>query len=222
MSTSILSQVFVYADKPVRVAGNIEKPLFCAQDVCAVLGIANSRDALEALDADEKDEVGLTDTIGRKQQMLHVTESGLYALIFKSRKAEAKRFRKWVTSEVLPEIRKNGFFLPTSQAHFGSESTQEFFDVIRELVALGVSPDAACNSVRLNIHQKSSQTRSVPAIRPVDQKLDIELDCSWNVAVDRVVQRYGVSAKNAASMLGRAVSNKTIVCPERNGVFHHA
>lgn len=154
--------------------------------------------------------------------MLHVTESGLYALIFKSRKAEAKRFRKWVTSEVLPEIRKNGFFLPTSQAHFGSESTQEFFDVIRELVALGVSPDAACNSVRLNIHQKSSQTRSVPAISPFDQKLDIELDCSWNVAIERVIQRYGVSAKNAASLLGRAVSNKTIVCPERNGVFHHA
>lgn len=91
----------------VRVAGTADAPMFCATDVCAVLSIANSRDALNALDEDEKG-VALTDTPGGRQQMLHVTESGLYHLIFKSRKAAAKRFRRWVTDEVLPEIRRTG------------------------------------------------------------------------------------------------------------------
>lgn len=91
----------------VRVAGTPEQPLFCAADVCDILSISNSRDALSALDEDEKG-VALTDTPGGRQQMLHVTESGLYHLIFKSRKAAAKRFRRWVTDEVLPEIRRTG------------------------------------------------------------------------------------------------------------------
>lgn len=93
----------------VRVTGTAEAPLFCAVDVCAVLEIVNSRDALKALDEDEKG-VALTDTPGGKQQLLHITESGLYHLIFKSRKAAAKRFRRWVTDEVLPEIRRTGHY----------------------------------------------------------------------------------------------------------------
>jgi len=93
----------------VRVAGTAEAPMFCAADVCEVLSIANSRDALNALDEDEKG-VALTDTPGGMQQMQHVTESGLYHLIFKSRKAAAKRFRRWVTDEVLPEIRRTGTY----------------------------------------------------------------------------------------------------------------
>lgn len=99
-----------FEDQVIRISGTPEAPLFCATDVCAVLGIANSRDALAGLDEDEKDGVGLTDTIGRTQTMQCVTESGLYHLAFKSRKAAAKRFRRWVTQEVLPAIRKNGAF----------------------------------------------------------------------------------------------------------------
>lgn len=93
----------------VRVVGTPESPMFVAADVCAVLEIANSRDAIAALDDDEKG-VALTDTPGGRQQMQAVTESGLYHLIFKSRKAAAKRFRRWVTDEVLPEIRRTGTY----------------------------------------------------------------------------------------------------------------
>jgi prophage antirepressor-like protein len=80
-----------------------------AKDVCEVLGIANARDALQRLDDDEKG-VATTDTLGGKQTLATVYESGLYALIFTSRKEEAKAFRKWVTSEVLPAIRKTGAY----------------------------------------------------------------------------------------------------------------
>jgi len=78
-----------------------------ASHVCAVLEIANPRDALVHLDDDEKG-VAITDTLGGPQEANVVNESGLYHLIFRSRKPQAKTFRRWVTSEVLPSIRKTG------------------------------------------------------------------------------------------------------------------
>ena len=93
---------------------------FVAKDVCKVLSIKNHKDAVSRLDDDEKDEVGITDPIGRTQKTLIVNESGLYSLVFMSRKPEAKKFRKWVTSEVLPSIRKNGYYVLPQQ-----EETQE-------------------------------------------------------------------------------------------------
>ncbi len=80
-----------------------------AADVCAALSIANSRDAVTRLDEDEKG-VATIDTLGGRQEMATVNESGLYSLILGSRKPEAKRFKKWVTSEVLPAIRKTGSY----------------------------------------------------------------------------------------------------------------
>jgi prophage antirepressor-like protein len=69
-------------------------PWFLAADVCATLGIANSRDALAGLDEDEKDVV-TADTLGGPQAMSIISESGLYSLVLRSRKPEAKRFKKW-------------------------------------------------------------------------------------------------------------------------------
>lgn len=82
-------------------------PWFVASDVCKVLEIGNVSQAMTRLDDDEKD-ITTTDTRGGKQDMTIVNESGLYSLIMKSRKPEAKSFQKWVTSEVLPSIRKTG------------------------------------------------------------------------------------------------------------------
>jgi prophage antirepressor-like protein len=75
--------------------------------VCRALDIANARDAAKRLDDDEKGVVN-TDTLGGKQSMVIINESGLYSLILTSRKPAAKRFKKWVTAEVLPSIRKTG------------------------------------------------------------------------------------------------------------------
>lgn len=85
------------------------EPWFVAKDVCQVLGIEKYRDAVSRLDEDERESV-LVDTLGGIQKMTAVSESGLYSLIFQSRKAEARKFRKWVTSEVLPNIRKKGYY----------------------------------------------------------------------------------------------------------------
>lgn len=80
---------------------------FVAKDVCDVLGIQNPSDAVKGLDEDEKG-IEKIPTLGGIQDMLVISESGLYSLVFRSNKPEAKRFSKWVRSEVLPEIRKTG------------------------------------------------------------------------------------------------------------------
>lgn len=100
---------FDFNGAAVRVTTQDSEPWFVAADVCRVLELSNTSKACESLDEDEK---GITnsDTPGGAQQVLTVSESGLYALVFKSRKPEAKAFRKWVTSEVLPALRKTGRF----------------------------------------------------------------------------------------------------------------
>lgn len=101
---------FAFNDALVRVVRHDKgEPWFVAADVCAVLGVNNSRQALTRLDDDEKGVIS-TDTLGGQQDMNIINESGLYSLVLGSRKPEAKRFKKWVTAEVLPAIRKTGVY----------------------------------------------------------------------------------------------------------------
>lgn len=104
-------RVFQYGDTvEVRVSGTPESPLFVASDICRILEIGNSRDAVASLDEDER-AVAAIETAGGAQRMQCVTESGLYSLIFRSRKPEARKFRRWVTGEVLPALRRTGAYV---------------------------------------------------------------------------------------------------------------
>ncbi|WP_295990567.1 BRO family protein [uncultured Alistipes sp.] len=87
------------------------EPWFAAKDVCDILGIVNSRDTLAKLLDDDEKGVATIDTPGGPQELATVNESGMYHLIFQSRKSKAKAFRRWVTSEVLPSIRKYGYYI---------------------------------------------------------------------------------------------------------------
>ena len=98
---------FTFDESLVRTVIKDGEAWFVAKDVCEILGIANPRDAIADFDDDEKGVV-TTDTPGGPQNLNAINESGLYNLIFTSRKPEAKRFRKWVTSEVLHAIRQTG------------------------------------------------------------------------------------------------------------------
>lgn len=93
----------------IRVEVINKEPWFVSKDICDALGISNNRDALKNLDDDEKG-VAKTYTPGGDQNLTIVNESGLYALIIRSNKPVARKFRKWVTSEVLPSIRKYGSY----------------------------------------------------------------------------------------------------------------
>ena len=94
----------------VRTIQKDGEPWFVLKDVCQILGIGNSRMTAVHLDHDERG-VSQIDTLGGKQEMTIINESGLYHVILRSDKPEAKPFRKWVTSEVLPTIRRHGAYM---------------------------------------------------------------------------------------------------------------
>jgi len=126
MSAQIIP--FDFEEHAVRVVMRGDDPWFVAIDVCRVLDIVNSSDAMARLDEDEKDGVGIADPIGREQTTRVISESGLYALILTSRKPEAKRFRKWITAEVLPALRKTGRYeMPEPSA--SAEDTARDIDI---------------------------------------------------------------------------------------------
>lgn len=90
----------------IRTAVVNNEPMFCLIDICKALGIKNVTDVAKRLDEDERTRLNL----GRAGETNFVTESGLYAVVLRSDKPAAKKFRKWVTSEVLPSIRKHGMY----------------------------------------------------------------------------------------------------------------
>lgn len=102
---------FRFEAKEVRTLLIDDQPWFVAGDVCVSLGLSDTNKALIGLDGDEKREHEQYSGSGRKPILIN--ESGLYSLILRSRKAEAKRFKKWLTSEVLPAIRKHGHYEDT-------------------------------------------------------------------------------------------------------------
>jgi prophage antirepressor-like protein len=108
---------FQFEGRQVRVITDKQgEPWFVAADVCACLAIRNPSDALNRLDDDEKG-LGLTETPGGEQSMSTVNEAGLYNLVLGSRKPEARRFKRWVTHEVLPAIRRTGrYAIPDAAA----------------------------------------------------------------------------------------------------------
>ena len=107
--------VKLYQDHPVRIIERDGDPWFVAKDVCDILEICNSRRSTSLLDEDERG-VHTVNTPSGKQEMTVVSEAGLYSLILKSRKTEAKAFRRWVTHEVLPAIRKTGAYVVPNRA----------------------------------------------------------------------------------------------------------
>jgi len=116
---------------------------FVNVDVCKTLDIKNPRHAIKMLEDDEKGIVK-TDTLGGKQGLTIISESGLYSLIMRSRKPQAKKFRKWVTSEVLPQIRKTGAYIqeptrrdaisPLAVASFLQATMDTFWNIEKALV----------------------------------------------------------------------------------------
>lgn len=116
--------VFDYAGQTVRTVTIDSEPWFVATDVCRILDISNARMAVARLDEDGVSSADVIDSMGRTQRASVVNEPGLYELVFLSRKPEAKAFKRWITHDVLPTIRKTGRYgsdvdmlaqLPSSQ-----------------------------------------------------------------------------------------------------------
>lgn len=169
---------YLFGENTVRTSIINHEPWFVAKDVCAILGISNNRDAMSGLEDDEKADVGFTDVrsangVTQAREMTVINEPGLYRLIFKSRKAEAKAFQRWVFHEVLPAIRRTGCY--------GSRA-METTTFLREMLSLGLSAKEAGMlvrhtfapmSVKLALQEKAAKQIPQVEIDPLREELDI-------------------------------------------------
>src|SRR5690606_23603820 len=124
-----LVTTFHYGDRPVRTVVVDGEPWFVIADVCRVLDLSNPTMAANRLDPDDLSTAEVIDGMGRTQQARIPNEAGLYELIFQSRKPEARDFRRWVTHEVLPAIRKTGRY----EAQPAYRLPQSYSEALREL-----------------------------------------------------------------------------------------
>ncbi|MFT8612882.1 MAG: Bro-N domain-containing protein [Gluconobacter cerinus] len=136
---------FSFESHDVRVVMRDGQPWWVLADVCEVLELTNARNPAARLDEDEKG-VHTMDTLGGPQEVTVINESGLYSLIFTSRKAAAKRFKKWVTSEVLPQIRKTGGYRADQVSYapppWTLENWRERLAMVQETRKIFGEPDA--------------------------------------------------------------------------------
>lgn len=157
--------VFDFGGTQVRTVLMDGEHWWIAKDVCDVLGLSNNRDALESLDEDEKNTVGISDGNRGNPNLAVINESGLYSLILRSRKPAAKAFKRWVTHEVLPTIRKTGSYNAPAQRDplngmvTALTNMNHVVNVITQEIALlqqGQDPDALAAQAfeKLNAHQK--------------------------------------------------------------------
>ena len=176
----------------VRTAGTSENPLFCLPDVCKALGL-NASHVRERLEDGVVSTDTITDNLGRAQVANFVNEDGLYDVILDSRKPEAKTFRKWVTSEVLPSIRKTGQYSANvpqtfSQALMLAARQQE--EIERQKAALAQQGEEI---VKLS--------NEVMTMKPKATYYDLILNNPSTVTITQIAQDYGMSAKKFNQIL---------------------
>ena len=125
---------FTYQNQSVRTAQHADGTTWwVAADVCAVLEIRNVSQVCKRLDADEKDAICFSDSVGRQQELLIVNEPGLYKILLRSNKPESKAFQHWVFHEVLPQIRKTGSYGQTPTPTVHNQEIQVLIDTLVRL-----------------------------------------------------------------------------------------
>ena len=125
-------KIFNYENNEVRTTVKDGEVWWVLKDVCDVLGLSNSRKVAERLDDDEKG-VTLSDTLGGTQKITIINEAGLYKVILRSDKPEAKKFMHWVTHEVLPSIRKHGAYITSAKMEELMNDPDTWVKLIRTL-----------------------------------------------------------------------------------------
>lgn len=171
----------------VRVAEIDGEPWFIAADVCRALDVKNGRDAVSRLDDDEKG-VALTDTLGGRQEMAAVSEAGLYALVLSSRKPEAKAFKRWVTHDVLPSIRKHGAYM-TEEILQKTLENPDFLIGLATQLKEGREKRLAAELDKAVLGQQIAELRSKASY------YDLILQCASLLSVTEISKDYGMSAK---------------------------
>lgn len=166
----------------VRVLGDFNNPLFCLADVCRILELPQVAKVVQRLDKDVLSTHPL-ETAGGIQQMYFINEDGLYDVILDSRKPNAKRFRKWLTVEVVPSIRKTGMYIDPN-APIDTQLLRQLADEI----------DRQRNKVAVLETQ-------VAQLQPKASYCDLILQCPDLVSTSQIAKDYGFSGKTFNKIL---------------------
>lgn len=187
-------KVFNYQDNEVRTMEVNGEPWFVLKDVCSVLGLGSAHKVADRLDEDERNQIPLTDSLGREQETTIINESGLYNVILRSDKPEAKPFRKWVTSEVLPSIRKTGSYnqKPLSPVEMFAMQAQINLEQERRLAAVENRQD----ELTLKVQHNSDAMDKVTAAYTAPLASGETWQESANRTVNSLVEQYGLNHQN--------------------------
>ena len=187
-------QTFNFEDLPVRTLTVDEEPYFIGKDVAEVLGYSNTRDALNKhVDEDDKKIIKSRNTTLENlpnRGLTAVNESGLYSLIFSSKLESAKRFKRWVTSEVLPAIRKHGIYATDSVIEQTIQNPDYIITVLTEY--------------KKEKEQNLLLQQEIGELKPKADYVDEILKSTGTLATTQIAADYGISAQKLNKLLHEA------------------
>ena len=180
-------QVFRFENNDIRTVRKDDQHWFVLVDICNVLGLSDSRRVAERLEEDEWSQAPVTDSLGRIQTTNIVNESGLYSVILRSDKPEAKQFKKWVTSEVLPSIRKHGAYI-TEEVMMKTLSDPTYI--------IGLIQSISKAKEELNL-----KNQIIGQLKPKVDYLDRILKSKSLVTITQIAKDYGMSGVRLNKLL---------------------
>lgn len=199
----------------IRTAGTPDEPWFCLVDVCAALDLSNPTMVAERIEGDGLSSIEVIDRIGRQQMATFIDEGALYEVVMTSRKPEAKRFKRWVTREVLPTIRKTGRYDARRPANDDREArlslalAKEERLLMREQRLQGqwfvqLAGDLGLESNARTVFVQSNLERVGIAVVPMIARPEVE--CAGQLSATEIIEGLGVppdKIKGATNTLGR-------------------
>lgn len=189
-----LTKMFNYSGRQIRIVVMNEEPWFVAKDVCEVLELDDARKAVDRLDEDERILIPVTDSLGRTQETWAVNEAGLYSLVLGSRKPEAKQFKRWVTHEVLPDIRKHGIYATDNVVDRILDNPDFGIKLLMEYKA----EKAKRKALELENAQK---TQIIHELQPKATYYDLVLQNKSLLPITKIAKDYGMSGQAFNTLL---------------------
>lgn len=183
-------QTFNFEELPVRTLTVNEEPYFVGKDVADILGYKNgSRDINAHVDAEDKLTYQIS-TAGQRRNQTIINESGLYSLIFSSKLESAKRFKRWVTSDVLPAIRKHGIYATDNVIEQTLKDPDYIITVLTEY--------------KKEKEQNLLLQQEIGELKPKADYVDEILKSTWTLATTQIAADYGISAQKLNKLLHEA------------------